>query len=162
MSNNMYTKLIATGPATFIDRLCAEEGDNFHLTDRTSPESVELVHVSQTLFIPEFGEIVAAYPELSFSSKEYWDGDDADAVPVEVLSERPAEEPVETVAPAKMRYETPFVPRKLWFKQQREAGLLPPRQRKTAEVVELAPKRSPKQIAAIRGYYARKNAKKAA
>jgi hypothetical protein len=90
--------------------------------------------------------------------------DDTAATHTPVIAETPA-------APKKV-YDTPFVPRGQWFKQMREKGLLTPRQPKakstpveepkTADVVEMKPARTPQQLAAIRGYYARRNRQKAA
>jgi hypothetical protein len=65
-------------------------------------------------------------------------------------------------APAKKVYDTPYLPRGLWFKKMREQGLLAPRQPKSKkapasqEATAAKPVRSPAQLAAIRGYYARK------
>ncbi|WP_147707792.1 hypothetical protein [Microvirga massiliensis] len=90
--------------------------------------------------------------------------DDTPATDTPVIAETPA-------APKKV-YDTPLVPRGQWFKQMREKGLLTPRQPKaksppveepkTADVVELKSARTPQQLAAIRGYYARRNRQKAA
>jgi hypothetical protein len=158
MSTNVKIVLTATGPARFVDRLWADHNNVLHLV-RKSDDMIELFFTEQS---DSIGEIVAAYPELTITCQEYPDGPDSSGTLLSVLSEGPVEDPIEAAAPARKHYETPFIPRKLWFKQQREAGLLPPRQRKTADVVAMKPKRSAKQLAAVRGYYVRKNAKKAA
>ncbi|WP_046869576.1 hypothetical protein [Microvirga massiliensis] len=158
MSTSVKIVLTATGPARFVDSLWADHNNVLHLV-RKSDDMIELFFTEHS---DSIGEIVAAYPELTITSLEYLDGPDSSGTLLSVLSERPAENPIEAAAPARKQYDTPFIPRKLWFKQQRKAGLLPPRQRKTADVVDMKPKRSAKQLAAIRGYYARRNAKKAA
>jgi hypothetical protein len=157
MSTNVKIVLTATDPVRFVDRLWADHNNVLNLV-RKSDDMVELFFTEQS---DSIGELAAAYPELTFTCLEYLDGPDSSGTILSVLSERPAEDPIKAAAPAKKQYETPFIPRKLWFKQQREAGLLPPRQRATADVVDMKPKRSAKQLAAIRGYYARKNAKAA-
>ncbi|WP_046867123.1 hypothetical protein [Microvirga massiliensis] len=63
---------------------------------------------------------------------------------------------------AKKVYDTPYLPRGLWFKKMREEGLLALRQPKakkapaSQDAAGDKPVRSPAQLAAIRGYYARK------
>jgi len=76
------------------------------------------------------------------------------------LSEPVAETALEP-APAKKVHDTPYVPRGQWFKMMREQGLLKPRE-KTPSTAGQKPARSPQQLAAIRGYYARKARQQAA
>jgi hypothetical protein len=85
---------------------------------------------------------------------------DISAVADETIAVEPAR--------AKKAYDTPYLPRGLWFTKMREEGLLQPRQPKakkapaSQEATATKPVRSPAQLAAIRGYYARKARQQAA